>query len=288
MAKRANVEKYLGVIEGANALHKKYKAYEAQYVHRAHEELYALLANMLQYVKQTLENNDAEEAIKAVKKQLKNKYNIKITKKTDDVGVLLRLVLRGAHRKTLHTYGRVIKQALSNCVSAEGLADYIKDNGGIEKLRAGAMETQAQAAHDKQQQFGNMHMSRFAVDLLNETAKDPIASFEIDDALSSRMHDTANRCEFRYMVCTYDGVKYNVVDMVPMDRELETQLLTRIANSKAELEYFMCDEELRIYERVKHEYAAKAGIKAKTSKYAHRLLAANDELKDSVKLDTAA
>lgn len=287
MAKRANVEKYIGVIESANALHTRFKEYEAQYVHRAHEELYALLANILRYVRETLENKDAEAVIRAVRKQLKVVYNIKTTRKTDDVGVLLRLVLRGAHRKTLHTYGRVIKQALNNSVSAEELAGYIKDNGGIEKLRAGAIETQTQAANDKQQQFSSLHLSRFAADLLNETAKKPIATFEVDDALSSRMHDTANKCQFRYMVCTYDG-KYNVVDMVPMDRELEEQLLVRIAHRTSDLEYFMSDEELSTFERVKKEYAQKAGIKAKPSKYAGRLTAENDDSVGMKKIETAA
>lgn len=288
MAKRANVEKYFGVIESANALHAKYKAYEAQYVHRAHEELYALLSNILQYVKQTLENNNAEAVIRAVKKQLKSEYNIKITNKTDDVGVLLRLVLRGAHRKTLHTYGRVIKQALKNGVSAADLADYIKENGGIEKLRVGAIEAQEQAEYNKQQQKVNLHMSKFAVDLLNASEIHALATFEIDDKYSNRMHDTANRCEFRYMICTYKGGKYNVVDMVPMDKKLEEQLLVRVACRKGQLEYFMSDEELRVFEQVKHYYAAKAGIKAKPSQYSARLTAANDDATDSKNMDEAA
>jgi hypothetical protein len=73
-----------------------------------------------------------------------------------------------------------------------------------------------------------------------------------------------------------------------MDKELETEILARIANSKAELEYFMSDDELRTYERVKQEYAAKAGLKAKPSKYSARLIAANDEDADKNNLEIAA
>ena len=287
MAKKANVEKYINVINAGDKLHGQYKAYESQYVHRAHEELYGLLSMILVYVRKTFQNNNVEEVVRAVRRQLKDKYNIKTTKKTDDVGVLIRLVLRGAHRKTLHTYGRVITQAMNNNVASEDLADYIKENGGIEKLRVGAIEAATKAEYDKQQLLGNLHMSKFAVDLLNANAANALATFEIDKALDSRMHDTANRCEFRYMVCTYNG-KYSVVDMVPMDKELESQLLARIANKKAELEYFMSNEELRTFERVKKEYAIKAGLKSKPSKYSARLAAANDKGVDKTNLEMAA
>lgn len=287
MAKKANVEKYINVINAGDKLHGQYKAYESQYVHRAHEELYGLLSKILVYVRKTFQNNNVEEVVRAVRRQLKDEYNIKTTKKTDDVGVLIRLVLRGAHRKTLHTYGRVITQAMNNNVASEDLADYIKENGGIEKLRVGAIEAATKAEYDKQQLLGNLHMSKFAVDLLNANAANALATFEIDKALDSRMHDTANRCEFRYMVCTYNG-KYSVVDMVPMDKELESQLLARIANKKAELEYFMSNEELRIFERVKKEYAIKAGLKSKPSKYSARLAAANEKGADKTILGMAA
>lgn len=90
------------------------------------------------------------------------------------------------------------------------------------------------------------------------------------------------------MICTYKGGKYNVVDMVPMDKELEEELLVRVASRKAELEYFMSDEELHVFEQVKRDYAAKAGIKAKPSKYAVRLTAANDDATDSKKIGEAA
>ena len=270
MPKRANIEKYFEVIENGNVLHENYKAYENQYVHRAHEELYKLLADILDYVRNTLKNNDTEGVIRAIRSQLKNEYSIKTTTKTDGIGVILRLVLRGAHRKTLHTYSRVIKQAINNDVDADSLSDYIKANGGIERLRAGAAEIQAKSKHETDQRFCKTHMSRLAADLLNATANAALATFEIDEALQARMHDTANRCEFRYMVCTYNG-KYNVVDMVPMDKDLEAEILFRIASRKADLEYFMSDDELRTYERVKQEYAASAGLKAKPSKYAARL-----------------
>jgi len=272
MAMKANVTKYADVINSGAVLHTEYKQYVDTYVYRANKELYAMLAKILQFALDVLNREDKEAVIKTIRKELKDYYALNTTTKTGGLGVLLRLVLRNAHKKTIFVYKRVLQQAIDNGIGADNLADYIEANGGIEKLRVG----QAQTVAEEKLKNENKHMSGFAAQLLNETEKHPLATFTVDDALTSRMHDAANKCNFRYMVCTYNGT-YKVVDIVPMDTELEQMLLARIANYKAEkLEYFMSDTEMERYERVKHEYGVANNLKAKPSRYA-KAKAANDD-----------
>ena len=88
MAKRAKIEKFIDVIKNCDALHTEYLAYEAQYVHRAHDELYALLEKIYGFVSDVLKRNDKEDAIAAVRKQLKDEYGIKTTNKMSVIGVM--------------------------------------------------------------------------------------------------------------------------------------------------------------------------------------------------------
>jgi hypothetical protein len=272
MAKKANVAKYIDVVNCGAVLHTEYKQYVDTYVHRANKELYAMLGKILQFSLDVINRQDKEVVITTIRKVLKDDFGLNTTTKTGDLGVLLRLVLRSAHKKTIFVYKRVLQQAIDNGIGADKLAEYIEENGGIERLRVG----QAQIAADEKLKKQNKHMSGFAAQLLNETAKQPLAVFTVDDALTSRMHDAANRCNFRYMVCTYNGT-YKVVDIVPMDKDLEDKILTRMANYRAaELEYFMSESEMERYERVKHEYFAANNLKAKPSVYA-KAKAANDD-----------
>ncbi|CAN1558358.1 hypothetical protein MCERE10_03311 [Burkholderiaceae bacterium] len=269
MAKKANVEKYKTVIDSSNVVHEQYKQYVDTYVHRANKELYAMLAEILRYAEGVLERSDKDAVILAMRKVLKETYTVKTTAKTGDLGVIVRLVLRKIHRKTIFTYKRVLQQAINNSISADGLADYIEANGGIDKLRVGEVER----AEEEKNNVGNMHMGAFVAKLLADEGQQKLATFEIDEKLRARMHDAANRCKFRYMVCTHDGSKYNVVDILPMDSELEQTLLARLANYKAGLEYFMKDGEMQHYEKIKQEYAAENKLKAEVSRFAK---AAND------------
>ncbi|CAN1564535.1 hypothetical protein MCERE10_03641 [Burkholderiaceae bacterium] len=272
MAKKANVAKYVDIVKCGAVLHGEYKQYVDTYVHRANKELYAMLGKILQFSLDVINREDKEVVITTIRKVLKDEFGLNITTKTGDLGVLLRLVLRSAHKKTIFVYKRVLQQAIDNGIGADKLAEYIEANGGIERLRVGQAQTEVGEKLKKQ----DKHMSGFAAELLNETAKQPLAVFTVDDALTARMHDAANKCNFRYMVCTYNGT-YKVVDIVPMDKELEQSILARIANYKAaELEYFMSATEMERYERVKHEYAVANNLKAKPSIYA-KVKAANDD-----------
>lgn len=134
MTIKANIGEYKEFIEQSNTFNKQYRQYVDVYVHKANKELYAMLAEILDFAKSVMAEDNKGAIIATLRRVLKDEHGINTTSKTGDLGVLLRLILRGAHRKTIFTYKRVLQQAIDNGVCAEGLVDYIEANGGIEKL----------------------------------------------------------------------------------------------------------------------------------------------------------
>lgn len=240
MAKKANVDLYSNFIKSGDALNKQYEAYEAQYVHRAHDELYVFLAEVMQYVTDILNMEDSEAILRAVRRQLKDVYNIKTTAKTDDIGVLLRLVLRNAHRKTIFTYKRAIQQAIDNKITAAEFAEYIKSNGGVEKLRTGEAE-RAAAAMYKQEVNDKEIMAAYYLLACDEQRR--MKTIDIDFAMHTRCCDTKNNDGIVFVACSYDTGKLNLLEFMAMDEELNTKLLLKLYKEKFELKAYAKDRE---------------------------------------------
>jgi hypothetical protein len=194
-------------------------------VHRANKELYAMLAEILRYTKRVLERSDKDALVLAIRKVLKEKYGIKTTTKTGDVGVILRLVLRKVHRKTIFTYKRVLQRALNNSISADRLADYIEANGGIEKLRAGTAEQEAAKEYAIKVSNEQILASYY---LLACEEKRKLASIEISRDLEMRCSDARNSDGIVFVACNYGGGKLNVLEFVEVDKELNEKLLRKI------------------------------------------------------------
>jgi hypothetical protein len=250
MAKRGSSTKYKDILQIGDALNERHSQYVEQYVHRAHTELYQLLAEIMRYAKTITDRKERESVIVTMRKELKDRYQINTTTKTGDLGVVLRFVLRGAHRKTIFTYKRVIQHALDIDVDADDLADYLETNGGIEKLS----QSNAQVATAKQQIDKKRHMAAFGKQLLNEFASTPLATFKIDRVHDNRMHDASVGGSFRYMICAYDG-NYQVLDIVPMYGELEVEVLSQVACDIGNRRIYMTEDELIRFEKVKYAYA---------------------------------
>ena len=250
MAKRGSSTKYKDVLNSGNVLNERHMEYVELYVHRAHRELYHLLADIMRYANIVIAMKERESVIATMRKELKDRYQIKTTTKTGDLGVVLRFVLRGAHRKTIFTYKRVIQHALDIDVDAENLVDYLETNGGIEKLS----QSNAQVAAAKQQIDKKRHMAAFGKKLLTDFVAEPLATFKIDRAYDSRLYDASVGGSFRYMICAYDGT-YKVLDIVPMHNELEAEILTQVGCGICERQPYMTNEELVRFDEVKDSYA---------------------------------
>lgn len=225
MTKKANVEKYTAVIEGSNAVHEQYKKYVDTYVHRANKELYAMLAELLRYAEGVLERSDKDAAILAMRKVLKEKYAIKTTAKTGDLGVIVRMVLRSAHRKTIFTYKQVLQLALDNNVGADGLADFIVQHEGIEKLRTATAQSESRKLYEQKVCDEQILASYY---LLACEEKRKLVSFAVNDDVYTRSCDARNNDGIVFAACSVGATGMHVLDFVEVDKELNSILLRKV------------------------------------------------------------
>jgi hypothetical protein len=248
MAKRANVEKYADVINFGNALHTEYKAYEQLYIHRAHDELYELLEKIYGYVKTVLKRTDCEAVIAAVRRQLKDEYGINTTAKTGEVGVLLRLILKSAHKKTLFTYKRTLQLAIEAKIEAHELSDFIKRNNGIDKLSK-STEAKKLAADRDDRLLSQRILASYYLIACEELRR--IASVDITERLYSQIHDKRNGDGVVFAACKYSGGKLHVLDFVNVKDELNNKLLDEIFKAAFDKHAFMDNERKLLLTRTK-------------------------------------
>lgn len=225
MAKKANVEKYSAVINESNAIHEQYKQYVDTYVHRANKELYAMLAEILRYAERVLERTDKDAVILAMRKKLKATYSISTTTKTGDLGVLLRIVLRSAHRKTIFVYKQVLQLALDNNISADGLAEFIAKHEGIEKLRTSAVKCESRKQYEQKASSEEILASYYLL-ACEEIRK--LCSVEVSEDIYRRYADARNNDGIVFVACTYNSGKLDMLDFVEVDKELNSILLRKL------------------------------------------------------------
>ena len=253
MAKRANVGKYAEIINIGNALHTEYKAYEKLYIHRAHDELYALLEKIYGYVRSVLKRTDCEAVITAVRKQLKDELGIKTTAKTGDVGVLLRLILKSAHKKTLFTYKRTLQLAMDAKIEESELIDFIKQNNGIDKL---SKSTHAKKlATDRNEQLLTQRiLASYYLIACQELRR--IASIDVTERQHAQICDKRNNDGVVFAACRYSSGKLHMLDFVNAKDELNNKLLDEIFKAAFDKQAFMDKERKLLLTRTKElEYA---------------------------------
>lgn len=134
------------VVAKADKLHEQHTQFHTQYVERSNDALYALLADMQQVCMDVIALPNCDKVIKKLRTYMKMDFDIKTSKKTTAVGVIVRYTLRG-HRKTMHVYTRVLQTAIDAGVQPSALADYIRERGGIDKIRSEVVSADARAAH---------------------------------------------------------------------------------------------------------------------------------------------
>ena len=221
MAKKGNYVKHADIIDDCKQLNEQFAAYESVYVHRAHAELYKLLANIMRYAVSIMNLSDADEIVLAVRKYLKEQHNITTTTKTGALGVLLRLILLGAHRKTLFTYKRVIQQAIDAGVSADELAEFIARNEGINNL---SKSTAAKANEEARKRQVDLECFRASFYLQACAEKRVFAEFEIDNKFIDEAADEMGVGDFAYAICTRKMGGYKVVGFAHMNNEIEGKI----------------------------------------------------------------
>ena len=135
MAKRKS-SFYQPFISLGDELSQRHGVYVDEYVHKANDVLYALLGDVLQFAMDIFQTGDAEVVVENLRKTLRTKHNIKTQKNTPQLTVIVRYVVRTS-RKTAHVYSKALQVAIDNNVSPADLPEFIKQHGGIDRLRNG-------------------------------------------------------------------------------------------------------------------------------------------------------
>lgn len=219
------------ILSQGDALSAKQDDFYGKYVMQANFDLYDLLADIMRFSDSILLSNKKIEIISQMRSVLSTKYNIKTQKNSSDLMIIVKYVVRTS-RKTAHVYARVLGIAYREDVMADELADFIRQNGGIDRIRESNTDIQAVAdkkARDEQE-------LNFIKALLKEKAENPIADLQIPREWASEVHDSKGVSDFFYPICVPVHGGYKVVGVIPMDQDFEDKVLSRVfidLNSKS-------------------------------------------------------
>ena len=122
------------ILAHASLLNTQHDEYVAQFVTRANEELYVLLAEMMAVCEEIWDSGCEEYILKSMRKKLKEDWNIKTQKNTGTTSVVVRYITHGS-RQVVHNYASVLNTAKLEGITADGLVQYIKDKGSIDAIR---------------------------------------------------------------------------------------------------------------------------------------------------------
>jgi hypothetical protein len=133
-SKQTKVDINYAIITHADLLAQRHQDYVSEFVSRANSELYVILAEILKLHEMLTASAKQEQLIKQMRRKLKDCFNIKTQANTKTTALVVKYVTR-ASRKTAHVYSKVLDIAIADGITSDGLVDYIKGKGGIDKVR---------------------------------------------------------------------------------------------------------------------------------------------------------
>lgn len=206
------------IITHADLLAQRHEDYVNEFVTRANNELYCILAELLELHEKLVASPNKDKLIKQMRKILKEKYGLKTQANTKTTSLVVKYVTR-ASRKTAHVYGRVLDVALANGISSAGLIDYIKANGGIDKVRS------AVASKETQQ-----HIKSVEAHLQKQLRSTLLSKQDIGQALFTgrKTLPHAKDVSFTHMLCSfnYQTQKHEIVGIMYPSSRIELLAMT--------------------------------------------------------------
>jgi hypothetical protein len=231
------------IITHADLLAQRHEDYVSEFVKRANTELYCILAEILELHEKLDASPNKDKLIKQMRKSLKEKYAIKTQANTKTTALVVKYVTR-ASRKTAHVYGRVLDVAINNGISSTGLIDFIKANGGIDKIRIAVDSAEVQ----KQKKQIEVQLQKELKQSLHLQTN--IGQVQFTKSASSIPH--ASDVDFVHMLCTfnYTTKTHEIVGIMYPSSALEAQsmgeYLTMLdvaaASDNGEIFYDRCKE----------------------------------------------
>jgi hypothetical protein len=203
------------IITHAESLAQRHASYVNEFVTRANTELYEILAEIHKLYEQVESSKQRDKLVKKIRECLKSSHNIKTQANTKTTTLVVKLVTR-ANRKTSHVYSRVLEVAIAAGVKSDGLVEFIKLKGGIDKVRMAVdcAETVALA---------NATAKHYRQQLRSELKhKQGIGSAD----LSAISHTLPHACDvdFEHLLCRFNNENnaYEIVAIMYPNSTFET------------------------------------------------------------------
>lgn len=149
------------ILTHADLVAERHASYVSQFVTRGNEELYAILADILKLHEQLEGSKQRDKLIKAMRHHLREVYGIKTQANTKTTTLVAKYVTR-ASRKTAHVYSRVLEVAIANGVNHAGFVEFIKQRGGIDKVRMSVASAEV-AKQQRDQQRSLLQAMRWSL-----------------------------------------------------------------------------------------------------------------------------
>lgn len=214
------------LIGQAEDLAKEHELFKQQYVIAGRAALYGLLQKIMKLSEAFDASADKEDLIKLMRAQLLNDYGIKTQDNSSDASVLVRFVTR-ADRKAAHVYARAIESAKANGIKSTDFVNYVKEKGGIERIRCNGVDPAAAALTKKNELEARQNMWEF----LRLRSELPFATFRLG---MGKLPVERAECYLQYLVAVRRGDEYRIVSALDIDDEQELKLLAPLQQVVAE------------------------------------------------------
>lgn len=239
--KKELAEMLKNLLEQGTSLSDKHDVYVETYVEKGNEQLGVLLSEVLAYVQEVLAMPNLEHLIKKMRRTLSRDYGIKTQINSPNLNIIVRYVIR-KNRKTAHVYARVLQVAIDAGVMPVDFPEFVKANGGIERIRQSTVNQELVKAKEEQQEYQNDNAIMYARFYLEDIAKKPLATFTIPEKYESAIFDAARFGSFRYMICHLEKGEYKVVGTLPIYELLDDQLMIQSFNHLHNCGFHTADE----------------------------------------------
>lgn len=206
-----------------NVLAEKQADFNEQYIVKANDVLYSLLADIMAFADLVMVSSYKLSILSRMRTVLSKEYKIKTQRNSSDILILVKYVVR-TNRKNAHVYARVLDLAYKSDVMPDELPEFIRQHGGIDRIRESNVSLAASAKKKTRDEFE----IKFIKALLHEKAATPITDLKIPEEWKGKVHDSKGVGEFFYPICVNVLGGYKVVGVVPMDLDFEKQILERV------------------------------------------------------------
>ena len=203
----------------ADLLAERHTDYVNEFVKRANDELYAILAELLALYEQIELLNQKERFIKQMRKTLREEYKIKTQANSKTSSLVVRYVTRSS-RKTAHVYGRVLDVAVSEGITSATLVDYIKAKGGIDRVRMAVDSAETKQLQNKQEKLLHKQLT------VHLQQKSTLGTVQFNQVTSKNLPH-ASDVSFMHLLCTFNHMsnQHEIVSVLYPNSTIEARAL---------------------------------------------------------------